>query len=796
MSVHADPKLDTRNPLGFFTNLSSRLLLSEFNLSLTRIQVWPTNQYTPAVHRLLQVTANILDATTNRFNASYPYLPSVFRPVFQREGSTLFIAGYRSVEQVNPPSDPVFVKPIDPGNPTEFNSLPEGVVLPINVSGVPWIIGAKEGWPNFNEFAMQSVFQITRRLQITRESLSAPRSTWRTNVMYLIGISNVLGVEFWNSYRSNFNRAVDIYVTDDLTMSLTNDFWPTGIRTSVTLLPPTPGGFVSIPSNGPEQWRGFILGTTNSFLVAMRTNVVFVPDAAYFHNPPGFTTNLNGAWDTSQTFPQLQWGLAVTNNLRVLVVDATDPTNKHVIDYVHLRGLNGLRDLSGEIRDPTNALGFEGLWSTNLFSGFLPQGILNQIDVSLGNQDSTFTDWNGYGLNQPIGNTKDFVIDYFRALYGLTPLKYPGLVNTNLGMLVPFSPTKRMSQYLTWQANDPLVHYMSSELAYLSATATIIKHSLKAPAQTIKNIGQLNDRYQPWGGNPFQPGGGGGSDPQSYNLALKDPLIRGSDQWSLPDSEPLNFGLLGRVHRGTPWQSVYLKSEAVNLAVWTNWTGNADVTDAMRTMPTNDWRLVSLVASLLNTNHPRQMLSVNERDTNAWLVVQDGLSVLTNSSTDAELTSPLPLIRFDTIPVSSNSLQAGSVAEAIAHTRANQPGQHFRRLGDTLSTPELSVASPWLNLSSAAQLQRGITDEAYEKIPGQLLSLLRADSVGFLIQTGGVSRIEFTGYDDYPYAVQASLNLVDWFNVSTNYPTNGVIQLIAAPPESNGNRFYRSALLP
>src|SRR6266545_6163939 len=94
VSAHAGPKLDTKDPLGFFTNLASRLLQSELNLSLTRIQIYPTNQYTPAVHRLLQVTANILDTTTNRFGTNYPYLPSVFRPLFTNDGGNIFICGY------------------------------------------------------------------------------------------------------------------------------------------------------------------------------------------------------------------------------------------------------------------------------------------------------------------------------------------------------------------------------------------------------------------------------------------------------------------------------------------------------------------------------------------------------------------------------------------------------------------------------------------------------------------------------------------------------------------------------
>ena len=49
------------------------------------IPLWPTNFYTPSVHRLFQLAANIYDATTNR-SLVYPYLPSVFRPVFASSG--------------------------------------------------------------------------------------------------------------------------------------------------------------------------------------------------------------------------------------------------------------------------------------------------------------------------------------------------------------------------------------------------------------------------------------------------------------------------------------------------------------------------------------------------------------------------------------------------------------------------------------------------------------------------------------------------------------------------------------
>ena len=76
------------------------------------------------------------------------------------------------------------------------------------------------------------------------------------------------------------------------------------------------------------------------------------------------------------------------------------------------------------------------------------------------------------------------------------------------------------------------------------------------------------------------------------------------------------------------------------------------------------------------------------------------------------------------------------------------------------------------------------------------LTLLRADSVGSLDQPGGVSRIEFTGFDDYPYAVEISSNLVDWVSLSTNYPTNGVFEFVEPFSPGRAPRFYRSALLP
>src|SRR5579859_1820585 len=90
LSGHAAPLLTLDNPTAFFTNVAARLLRSELSLDLNNIQVYPTNQYTPAVHRLLQVTANIYDAATNRtygIPTATNGFPTVFRPIFRQTQS-------------------------------------------------------------------------------------------------------------------------------------------------------------------------------------------------------------------------------------------------------------------------------------------------------------------------------------------------------------------------------------------------------------------------------------------------------------------------------------------------------------------------------------------------------------------------------------------------------------------------------------------------------------------------------------------------------------------------------------
>jgi hypothetical protein len=267
-------------------------------------------------------------------------------------------------------------------------------------------------------------------------------------------------------------------------------------------------------------------------------------------------------------------------------------------------------------------------------------------------------------------------------------------------------------------------------------------------------------------------------------LAIKDPLVWSSDDWNFPNGQTLNPDWLGQVHRGTPWQTIFLKATNVlatanGLAVWENWTGDLDATDAAAMAPVQDWHLASLLASLLNTNDLRSVPSVNNPDPNTWLVLLNGLTAWTNMLSD----------QFDAVVISSNSPQASIIANAIQSVRINQPGQFFRDVGDILATPQLTEQSPFLNLGS------DISDEAYEIIPSQLLSLLRADSIGSIAPVNGQRVVQFTGYDGHAYAIEVSSDLINWVSISTNCPVNGMFGFTNSAAPNANQQFYRSVLL-
>lgn len=720
-------------PVDFFTNAADRMLRAQFNFGVSKIPVFTNGYYVyPAsVQRILQLAANLCDAAvTNRVNSADPRLPlpSVFRPVFLKEGGNVFITRFME----------------EPSNSTNYLAWARDLRRPAhlallqpddNVYGVPWILGAKKGLPNFNEFAFQSVFQITRKLQVTRRTLNS--TSYTTNQMYIVGISNVMAAEVWNSYRSNYTRPVEIIVANDLSLTLTNS---DGLRLTTNFVA---GGYTVT-----NVWPGTGLASqpnAASFIIPFRLDVNFPAASVYRQHPPGLSTNLTLPFERTVGFPVPQWGVAVTNRLRVIL---RDNGTKELLDYVHLAGLDNIRDLSAEIAlqsDGTPGLG--SVWNTNRVNDSrdfrVPTyGIINQIEVSMGNIDPGNVDWKDYGF-LPSGRSKEWAIDNFRAFFGYAPLFRNRITNTNLAQEVPFTPSLKLSRYESWQANDPLIHYTATDLMDLVRTNDLRKENLSpgVPVQVLENIGRLNLRYRPWGGSSAQS-----VDPNKFNLAVKDPGMRSPDDWDFPTNKFPNLGWLGRVHRGTPWQTVYLKSSGVDSAVWKRWSGNGDDVDSARMQPVNDRLLFDLFTTALTDSAARGRLSINQPGLAAWSAVFGGVLAVTNGMTDKEVealqfTMPRLPPRYDPVVIEpagvffigdtntwSPLYQLVHGTNGINQTRANTnlfPLGTFTRLGDILAVPALTEQSPFLNRATARQKQDGLTDAAYERLPQQVLSLLK-----------------------------------------------------------------------
>ena len=156
----------------------------------------------------------------------------------------------------------------------------------------------------------------------------------------------------------------------------------------------------------------------------------------------------------------------------------------------------------------------------------------------------------------------------------------------------------------------------------------------------------------------------------------------------------------------------------------------------------------------MNTNAPEQLLSINDSSLNDWSSVFGGMVVLSNST-------PFPQFQpltYSLLTINPADPTAGQLATAINAMRMqfqNADGSigTFENIGDILSIPQLTEQSPFLNTNNTnlggQQLEYGISDEAYEAIPAQLLPLLRPDSIGKLTQINGGWNIQFSGSDGF-----------------------------------------------
>jgi hypothetical protein len=752
-------------PEQFFTNAVVRLLTNTFIDPIAtnpayitnyvvnnhlQIMIWPTNHYTPAVHRLLQLAANIYDATTNigsqnfRTNDAASGFPTVFQPTFLDSGASgkgsggIFITGYREITNRNEvlSPGPSFYDLEDPNNPRPFRGN-------YMFYGVPFVVGAKKGFPNFNEFALLNDLIVSRKLEFHRTQAGGP--IVRTNQTYNVGVSNAFGVELWNSYSTPYTRSIDLVLSAEVLCSVTNT---SGIVKGLTGAPLS-NNFQVVVSTNITTWAGYRAGQKFSFIGPINTNYLFLTNSDYAFNQNQFLRSGLTPNDPANQFPNPQWFVNLRNRLRVIMVDHD---SQRVIDYVNLASTEPTLNLADQLHynpngAPANCTAFDNIGSifcTNRLNGSLSPtiityGIQNQILVSRGAYGVDDVYWADYQKAQ----NKAAEISAFNANIGINGLA--------LDFAAPFSPRQVVHHNVSWQVNDPLVHYTVPDLMDLMGLKKPLTYGADDSGSPFVDfvgkvgaVDPLNAHYRPWGG---RPGTSGDTTPLTkFNYNVKDPAITRSDDWQFTTNKFPDLGWLGRVHRGSPWQTINLKAPPVDQTAsaltWAKWSGHVItnwyntngflLADFTNSIPTNDCRVLDLFTTAFNDNASRGQLSVNQTNLPAWSAVLAGCIVNTNSDTNS-FSFIEPAGVYD--PLNSNAYPAlVKIVAGINRTRAAQPGGRFQRLGDILQTPELTLLSPYVATNNNKAV---VTDAVYERIPQEILSLLRNDEPRYIVYAFG-----------------------------------------------------------
>src|SRR5436190_7886084 len=389
-------------PETFFTNIADRLLQQQLGLRLSAVQIAPSNQYDAAVHRIFQVTANIYDATTT--NA----FPTVFRPLFETRSNGVFLAGFT--------------------NDASVSTLPAW--LDSNPYGVPMVIAARKGIPNFNEFTVRSDITVQRKLQVVRSSAEPGSRPTGTNQMYVVGLSNYFGSESWNSYSGTYGASAQLTVSNVAMFTMANN---AGVQTNTVASQST---FRHVETNelrGYNPWNS----VSNNFIVPLSTNQMFLSNAVYSFSKNRFLNSPTNTFESLASFPLPDWKFTISNRFFCLLSDGDRILDVVVLDTSHSVDL--FREMI-TAQNPYFALsastGLTDVWRTNRFVSLNEptEGIRRQMEISLGTYPTPNSDWRIFALTQTAAeNDKNAAIDAFRIFCGLSPLgNGPTMTNSGL----------------------------------------------------------------------------------------------------------------------------------------------------------------------------------------------------------------------------------------------------------------------------------------------------------------------------------------------------------------------------
>ncbi|HUD46249.1 MAG TPA: hypothetical protein VMR33_05445 [Candidatus Baltobacteraceae bacterium] len=765
-------------PLGFFTNAAELLLRSQSftftnyvtilgtnepsgtftaNFGVTNIPIfrvyYPGVQYNEAIHRILQLAANIYSATVS---SNYPpgettlpspggALPSVrhpfiFRPLFQvvNPGTSNWgvnIVGYTNV--TNP--DLAYVQMQQPFLDLTSNNVVRDVIsdyvkrgVAFNLSGIPWVVSAEKGLPQFYQYSYDNRILFTRKVLFSRRSNGSGEPATNlppefTNQFYVMAISNNFGIGGWNPYPTPFAGSTDTgggttyYLSNYVTIELTNNYrYGYVTNFSYTYFPNTRVFHWPAWSGVPNQRN------SNGFVTFFSTNITTVPSCYFSESQQRlifFTNNIISSnsflpQDTNQTgWPVHNWTLNVTNHVVYALFDGSATAGNGVLlDFVNLGPFGSSVSITNQIMNGSSGGPPDQLASSpwaigtanDLAGSPKSTGLINQINTGI-QGDSTY--WNNLTGTLPDAGGWVFGPDY--------------------------NPSNVVVQMETWVANDPLVHYTIGDLKWPVYGDSIQPLDVEGGMLLLpvtNSVGSISRRFNPWPTAAYY--GSPGAD-----MLFKDPLIILPVDWQFPTNKFPSVGWLGRVHRGTPWQTVYFKSDNpgadqgplnswVDLGpLWTGWTSSPwSANREPDTYPTNDWVLPDLFTTALSDNTARGLLSVNQTNDGAWAAALAGVIMVTNADGGIAI-DPTNVYQFVDVPGGINM------------TRTNEPNGLFHKVGDILATPALTVSNMFLANVPMSGTVSGFpySDDVVERIPQQILGLLKVGEPQFVIYAWGES---------------------------------------------------------
>ena len=736
--------------------------------------------YSARVHQILQLAANIFDATTGSKRTedrNFPYFPTVFRPWFMESNGNVFITNYTMMPETQTAAN--FQAAY------AWRDLESGEGLPRMddlVYGIPLIIGARKGYPNFNELAVVSAAEATRKLKVYR---STPGKDWdKLEQQFSLKLKTMIQIEARNSYSIPNQRPLELVVGMRVGVQVkerTNAFpilntnWVTGVRYIYPRF----------------RWPGEPLQSeqTNHYAVS-----------------PVFQTNLLD-WlvitNVDGNLPTNGWTASLMNRMLIYLVD-TSVLGGRIVDAVSLNRPTNYFEIGKLMEEdlPGADDALKRVWSSAK-AGKVNVGIRTQLDIS-GNSGLVGDGvWGSYDkLTAP---SKEAAADHFAAFMNDTTL-----LETNQA---PFTPTRVMVQANYYQVDDPLVHYTFEDLRNDKVKEVYGTEPLTAVRTNLSiSIGVRNPLSYGWnqgavGVDASIPGQG------TLDPTVRDPGMIHPDFWDFPTSFFPSVGWLGRVHRGTPWQTIYLKSRPPNQD-WVNHSGNQRATHpyaANLMQPRRDWELLDIFTTAPHPNATRGRLSINQTNLAAWSAVLSG--VLTSETLEDPNNAGLNIANTVVMNPAAISPVAPSIETIVTNINkfrtlynSNQfnPYGQFTHLSQMLSAPVLTDDSPFLNIDKNrfdARQPNGvgqIYDADYERIPQQILSLLKVGEPRFVIygwgqslkparlgvQNDGSGRIDPTQPLSGP-SIDPGTKVVNNYQVTGEVATRSVVRVVFPERESN-----------